>query len=89
MNKEAFSQRLKQAIKLNGLSIKEAAERAGISWNVLYRWCGKKTEPGVFKLSRLAKEINVNIDWLIDGESSNASKRSRDRKGPTSNKRRS
>lgn len=63
-----FGNRLKEAIKKSGFSQKEIARLLNIPEQSLSRIIKGKNEPGIFKVSALAKLLGVSVDWLLTGK---------------------
>jgi len=63
---DAFSERIKAVIGEE--SVRNFAQRAGISEGGLRRYLSGNSEPGLSALKGIAKAGDVNIEWLATGE---------------------
>lgn len=58
--------RIKKLANQKGWSLQKVAEKAGIGTNSIYRWNTKV--PSTENLSKVAKVLDVSIDYLLNGE---------------------
>jgi phage repressor protein C with HTH and peptisase S24 domain len=65
---ENIGQRIKQLRKMLGLSQREFAEKIGKSLNAVQKWESGDRIPSEPALKLIAKEFNVNEEWLKTGE---------------------
>lgn len=63
---ECFASRL--GIALKGRSARSFARASGVSETVMRKYLAGKSEPTRPALVALAREANVNVDWLATGE---------------------
>lgn len=61
----ALPARLRQAMKKEGLTIPQLAERAAMSTSGLNKWLAGTTTPGADKLGGVADVLHVTVDWLL------------------------
>ena len=66
-DKDAFTKRLKLAIKLGG-GVKAVAGRSGIPAKTLYNYMQEISEPKFITVVRIARAVDVSLDWLATGE---------------------
>ncbi len=66
-DKDAFTKRLKLAIKLGG-GAKAVAGRSGIPVKTLYNYMEEISEPKFITVVRIARAVDVSLDWLAAGE---------------------
>jgi transcriptional regulator with XRE-family HTH domain len=59
-------ERIKKAAEARGWNLKTTAEKAGIGINSIYRW--KDQTPTADSLSKVAKALNVSVDYLLGNE---------------------
>lgn len=64
----SIAERIVQARKSNGLSQELLAERMHISRGACGHWERGKALPSTDHLTKLAKILNVRVDWLISGQ---------------------
>lgn len=57
--------KLRDAMKLKGLSIKELAELSGAHFQRLYAYAGGRAKPSAATLGRIAKALSVEPDSLL------------------------
>jgi predicted transcriptional regulator len=61
--------RLKSAIeKITDGNLKEFAKRAGIPYRTFQSYISGERVPGADKLSKIATQMCISIDWLLTGE---------------------
>ncbi|GAK30394.1 phage transcriptional regulator [Weissella oryzae SG25] len=56
-------ERIKETAKKQGISITELSSNAGLGEKTIYKW--KTQEPKVETLKKVAKELNVSVDYLL------------------------
>jgi len=66
-SKDKFSERLRSAIKADGRTKTAIAATLGVHPPALSRWL-RGSPPETTHSTRLAKELNVNVQWLLTGE---------------------
>ncbi len=62
--------RLKELQKALGISIKEFAQKSGISYTTMQSYLLNTRRPSAEKIKQIAKAFNVNSDWLLTGQGS-------------------
>lgn len=55
--------RIKQEANLNFMSLKDVAEKSGLNEKSMYAW--DKSSPKVANLEKVAKTLNVSVDYLL------------------------
>lgn len=60
--------RLRKAIQVSGLSIKEVSKRSQIPYATLQKYLSGAYRPNVTNLERLAQALQVNVEWLLTGK---------------------
>lgn len=60
--------RLREALSLAGMSIKEAAERSGIPYRSMQNYLRDEREPGAEALKSISEQLGISIDWLLTGD---------------------
>ena len=60
-----LGERLKQARLTNGLTLRGAAERAGVDSSAMWRYEAGNVEPSALALRGLAAIYGVSVDWLM------------------------
>jgi len=68
---ESIADRLELAVRRKGISISEAARRAGISKSLMSAYCIGKYAPKMANVKRLAQALDVSEEWLISGDNEN------------------
>ena len=63
-----IGKRIREAVDALGLSLKQAADRCGISYSSLQNWAGDHREPRPDALITLGSQLGISIDWLLTGE---------------------
>lgn len=63
----AAGRRLQTALKLSGISQKDAAKRLGISENGLVNYIKARRTPPSDVLSRIAQMCNTEVEWIVSG----------------------
>ncbi|HTO17709.1 MULTISPECIES: helix-turn-helix domain-containing protein [Pseudomonas] len=63
-----IGKRIREAVDALGLSLKQAADRCGISYSSLQNWAGGHREPRPDALITLGSQLGISIDWLLTGE---------------------
>lgn len=61
-----FSLKLKELMKVNGLSQSDVANLSGISQTIVSRWLRTDLEPRISNLKPLAKALNVRVIDLLE-----------------------
>lgn len=70
-----FSKHLKNELKYQGILVKELSARTGISLATLECYLGnRRTIPSAEKALKIARALNVSIEYLITGEETNKQK---------------
>lgn len=64
--KMTFGEKLRTARKNAGLTQEQLAERLPVSRQAVAKWESEKGMPDIENLKRLAKLLNVSIDYLLD-----------------------
>lgn len=59
--------RLRDAVKADGRSLRDVSLSAGLGPNYLSELLGKDKEPGINKLERLCRELNVSLAYVLTG----------------------
>ncbi|WP_461241172.1 helix-turn-helix domain-containing protein [Paucilactobacillus sp. N302-9] len=59
-------ERIKEVAKKRGWNLKTTADKAGIGINSIYRW--KDQTPTADSLSKVAKVLDVSVDYLLGNE---------------------
>ncbi len=64
----SFSENLKEAIRISGLTTKELAQKTGINENTISSYLKTKSSlPDIEKGYYLAKALNVSVSFLVEG----------------------
>lgn len=63
-----ISDRIRRAIEMRGLSLKEAAARCGIPYSTLQNWVGDIREPRLEGVAAISSHLGISADWLLTGE---------------------
>ena len=63
-----FLNRVRDELDYMGLSQKELAEKTGISVNTIRGWFSKNLTPDVVAAVKVAKVLNVSVEYLVSGE---------------------
>ncbi len=66
----SFSQNLKEALARNNMSMTELANSTGITYNMIKKYCAGDAEPTVSYALKMAKELDVSIDELMNHRAS-------------------
>ena len=66
-SKVEIARRLREALKLSGMSAVSVADRSGVPLKTLQNYLGAKSEMKVSVLVRLADALGVSLDWLATG----------------------
>ncbi len=66
--KKKIGARIKAVISMLNISLKDAAEQAKVPYPSLQNWVRGRYFPGADFLLWLAKEKNVNINWVLVGK---------------------
>jgi phage repressor protein C with HTH and peptisase S24 domain len=61
-----LAERLRKAAQNHDVG--ELAAKVGVTPVTLYRWFSAKFDPGVAKLSELAKALDISLAWLVTGQ---------------------
>ena len=68
MELQGFSDRLRRAIDLGGVTISEAARLARLSTNaVQFYLSGRRENPSGESAVQIARALGVSLDWLLTG----------------------
>ena len=67
-NKSNFGTRLLSMLKQHELSLREAAEIAGVAHTVLHDWTIGTTPSNFAAVKRLAQHFGTSFEWLLLGE---------------------
>lgn len=70
MNQEKIGKFIKKIRLDNGLTQKGFADILGVTYQAVSKWENGKNIPDIMILKQISKEFNVNIDDLLEGESS-------------------
>ncbi len=62
-----IGKRIGQAIELRGSSQSAVAKHFAISQSAVNQWIAKDKAPKVARLSELARFLNVDLEWLLNG----------------------
>lgn len=63
---DTFPRRLRELIDENeGITQEKIAEVVGATRQTVGNWCSGKSAPDAIALSKIAREFNVSIDWLL------------------------
>ncbi len=68
MEKETFYERLERILEQNNVQKKDLAEKCGISQNGISTWKVTGTIPRADIAIKIAKHLNVSVEYLITGE---------------------
>ncbi len=71
---EVFTQRLKELINENGISMYRLAKDIGVNKQTVIFWCDGMSEPKISMLKKLAEYFNVTADYLIGLENEDGSR---------------
>ena len=71
MYKETFGQKLKQARKETGYTLKEIQEFLKIPYSTLSRYETGVREPDIETLGKLIDFYEINADWLLGTKGNN------------------
>ena len=63
---ETFGQRLRRIRKLQGLTLKQLAEKSGIWFTAISRWERDERIPKVKHLKKVADALGVPLDYLTE-----------------------
>lgn len=63
-----ISEKIKELLKKKGISQTELAKRIGVSRAAVSEWIRGKSKPSESTLKLIAKEFNVNEEWLKTGK---------------------
>ena len=66
-----FLENLKSELKYQDLTQKELAQKSGISINTIRGWFSKNLAPDVFNAFKVAKALNVSVEYLVTGKDEN------------------
>lgn len=72
-----FLNRVRNELDYMGLSQKELAEKTGISVNTIRGWFSKNLTPDVVAAVKVAKVLNVSVEYLVSGETETYKKRAK------------
>lgn len=62
---EIFKQRLLEEIKHNGLTVKELAEKIGVSPEMVTQYYTTKKLPKLDTFKKICQALNVSADYLL------------------------
>ena len=62
----SFSENLKNALAQSNMTMTDLANSTGITYNMIKKYCAGNAEPTVSYALKMAKELNVSIDELMD-----------------------
>ncbi len=63
-----FSENLRYELEYQGMQVKELAEKTGLSINTLNKYRpGSKVVPTVDNAAKIAKVLNISLDYLVTG----------------------
>ena len=68
--RNTFSDNLKYALDVRGVSQLELAEKTGVSTATASYWCNGKAYPRPDKMQMIADLLHVTMSWLTTGEES-------------------
>lgn len=60
-----FNNRLKQAIRLSGITQRDLAEQTGLTEATISRYTSGTRRPNLKQLKKLCRSLNVSADWLM------------------------
>ena len=60
-----LADRIEQAVKEKGYNYKRLSEDSNVSRHMLWQYRNYGITPGVEVLARIAKTLNVSMDWLV------------------------
>ena len=60
--------RLKKALNMAGISIKDASAKIGVPERAFYNWTRGLREPKIEVLERITKELGINPSYLLTGQ---------------------
>lgn len=67
---DTFPRRLRELIdESEGITQEKIAEVVGATRQTVGNWCSGKSAPDAIALSKIAREFNVSIDWLLQENS--------------------
>lgn len=58
--------KIKQEAKKQGLTLRQINDKANLGTNAIYRW--KNQTPNINSVKKVAKILNVSVDYLIEKE---------------------
>lgn len=70
MNQEKIAKLIKEIRLKNNLTQKEFAEKLGVTYQAVSKWENAKNIPDIGVLKEIKKIYNIDIDDLLDGETS-------------------
>lgn len=69
-----FAENLRDELEYQGMQVKELAEKTGLSINTLNKYRpGSTVVPTVDNAAKIAKTLNVSLDYLVTGTNSEVS----------------
>ncbi|MBQ9207655.1 MAG: helix-turn-helix transcriptional regulator [Treponema sp.] len=69
-----FAENLRDELEYQGMQVKELAEKTGLSINTLNKYrSGSTVVPTVDNAAKIAKTLNVSLDYLVTGTNSEMS----------------
>ena len=70
-SKTELGDRIRQAIRRTDLTYEQIGERLGVTKQAVQKWAGGSSTPTLHNLEKLARVLQVNIQWLVTGNTSN------------------
>lgn len=61
----AFGTRLRETLAQREMSLYVFQKRSRISWSVIYKWLGGKSDPTVYHLVQIADLLDMRVDELL------------------------
>ncbi len=68
MDQEKFGKFIKQIRKDHNLTQKQLAEKYNVTYQAVSKWETGKNMPDISLIKQIAKDFDVSIDELFDGE---------------------
>ena len=68
MDQEKFGKFIKQIRKDHNLTQKQLAEKYNVTYQAVSKWETGKNMPDISLIKQIAKDFNISIDALFDGE---------------------
>lgn len=63
-----WDERLRAVLKEKGVSLRKAAEMAGVANSVLDSWSGGASPTDFMAVKRLADKLDISFSWLLTGD---------------------